>query len=288
MPDNIKVVASVLGGILLFVLFWLLSPFTVIGAGDIGVVSFLGKVSDEPLHPGFHWVTPFSTITTMTTRILRFDDKYDAASTDQQNVHVSMVINSSIDPRKAAEIFKTVGTDIHEKIVVPAANEVLKAEIALHTASDILKNRPRIKTAVQEGMTKWLGKYGVVLNELSISNVRFDERYEKAIEEKQVKEQVALQQTYELQRAQKEAEIAAARAKGEAEAKVNAARGDAEALKLKGDAEAQYNKVVAESLTANLIQAQWITKWSGVLPQFTTSGNNGVMFSVPIMDNHPK
>lgn len=275
----VKIAATAVFAIIAF---FMLKPFTIIGAGDVGVVSLFGNVSNEPLQSGFHFVNPLCSITTFSTRIERYDDDYDAASIDQQNVHVKMTINSSVNGGAAPNIMRTIGGDVHTKVVVPAANEVLKAEMAKHSASDILKNRAAVKQAVQDGMSHWLNKYGVTLNEIAIANIRFDPKYEQAIADKQVKEQLALQKTYELQQTQKEAEIAAAKAKGLADAAVNEARGSAEATKIRADAESQYNLLVSKSLTPELIQMQYLTRWNGVLPTFMAGGNSNLLLQMPL------
>lgn len=53
------------------------------------------------------------------------------------------------------------------------------------------------------------------------------------------------------------------------------AEGDAKALKIKGDAEAEYNRKIAASLSPLIVQQMMIDKWNVTLPTFT--GSNGTM-----------
>ena len=53
------------------------------------------------------------------------------------------------------------------------------------------------------------------------------------------------------------------------------AEGDAKALKIRGDAEAEYNRKIAASLSPLIVQQMMIDKWDGALPTFT--GGNGTM-----------
>ena len=64
----------------------------------------------------------------------------------------------------------------------------------------------------------------------------------------------------------------------EAEAKIEIAKaeGVAKALKIKGDGEAYYNKVVSASLNRLLVQQYVIEKWDGKRP--TYSGGDAVPF----------
>ena len=60
----------------------------------------------------------------------------------------------------------------------------------------------------------------------------------------------------------------------EAEAKIEIAKaeGVARALKIKGDGEAYYNRVVSASLNALLVQQYAIEKWNGELPTYNGTG----------------
>jgi uncharacterized membrane protein YqiK len=54
----------------------------------------------------------------------------------------------------------------------------------------------------------------------------------------------------------------------EAKKRIAEAQGVADALKIKGDAEAEYNRKIAASLSTTLIQQQMLDKWDGVLPTY--------------------
>ena len=51
-----------------------------------------------------------------------------------------------------------------------------------------------------------------------------------------------------------------------AKKKVAEAKGQAESLKIKGEAEAEYNRRIASSLSPLIIQQNTINKWDGKLP----------------------
>jgi len=141
----------------------------------------------------------------MTTQIVRHESKYDAVSIDIQAVHTVMAINYAIDPARAPEIYRTIGMGYETGIIAPAASEVLKATTAVHPANDILQQRAKIKADVQDGITHWLSKYGILVREVSIKDIRFDADFEKAVERKQIAQQLAQQKRYEVEQAQQDA-----------------------------------------------------------------------------------
>src|SRR5260370_39341909 len=90
-------------------------------------------------------------------------------------------------------------------IIAPAASDVLKATTAVHPANDILQQRAKIKADVQDGITHWLSKYGILVREVSIKDIRFDPDFEKAVQRTQIVQQLAQQKKYEAEHAQQDA-----------------------------------------------------------------------------------
>ncbi len=261
------------------------SGIRMISAGHVGVALLFGKVQAVALHEGINLVNPLYDVIQMDTRVQRHQAKYDAASKDLQAVHVEMVLNYRLQPDKATEVYQRIGPNYASIIIDPAAQEVLKANTALHVATEILQQRPKIKVDIQRDLTTWLAKYGIEMKEASLANIRFDPAYEKAIEAKQIEEQKAEQKRYELIQAQRQAEIVAAQAKGQGDAAREKSKGDAEAIRIRGMAEAEYNQKVAASLTPTLIQQRYLEKWDGKLPQFSAGGSGpapGLLFNFPM------
>jgi regulator of protease activity HflC (stomatin/prohibitin superfamily) len=267
------------------VLVILSSGIRMIGAGQVGVALLFGKVQPLALHEGINLVNPLYDVVEMNTRVQKHQAKYDAASKDLQAVHVEMVLNYRLLPDKATEVYQRIGPNYASIIIDPAAQEVLKANTALHIATEILHQRAKIKADVQKDLTTWLAKYGIEMKEAALANIRFDAAYEKAIEAKQIEEQKAEQKRYELIQAQRQAEIAAAQAKGQGDAARERAKGEADATRIRGEAEAAYNLKVAASLTPTLIQQRYLERWDGKLPQFSAGGSGsapGILFNVPM------
>jgi prohibitin 2 len=268
-------------GIAVPALIILLSTFKVIPAGHVGVATLFGRVQSRPLQEGLNFINPLLDVTLMSTQVQRRSAKYDAASKDLQAVHVEMVLNYRLIPERAPDVYQRIGVDFAAVIIDPAAQEVLKANTALHNAAEILQQRQTMKSDVQRDLTTWLGKYGIEMKEAALANIRFDPAYEKAIEAKQIEEQKAEQKRYELVQAQRQAEIAAATAKGKGDAAREEAKGVADALRIKGEAEATYNARVAASLTPVLIQQQYLARWDGRLPQYSLGGGAVPFLQIP-------
>src|ERR1043166_8490542 len=252
------------------------SVFVVIPAGEIGVKVLFGNVDPRPLQQGLNVIwNPLYDVIKMDTRVTKFQDKYDAASKDQQVVHVTMALNLRLIPERAPEVYRGIGLNFLNVIVASAAPEVLKANTAKHNVSEILQQRQLIKNDVQKGLTEWLARYGLELKEVSLTDIRFDQKYEEAVEAAQIAERNSVAADWNAK-----AKIVTLRGEGEAE--LEKAKGEAAAKRLRGDAEEYYNDKISSSLRAAIIQQQYLSRWDGKLPQFMTGGGGqGPLMMLP-------
>ncbi|KOP26149.1 membrane protease subunit, stomatin/prohibitin [Hapalosiphon sp. MRB220] len=251
------------GGLIILILAFLFRPFTIVNAGERGVVMQFGKVQDRVLDEGIHPIVPVITsVRKLNVRVTQNSFKADAASRDLQKVTTELAVNWHIDPTRINKVFQQVGDN--EQIVVgimtPAVSEVLKAATAKKTAEEIITKRTELKQEIDNGLKTRLAAYGVVVDDVSLVDFAFSPEFSRAIEAKQIAEQEA-----------KQAEFIAKRATQEAQADVNRAKGQAEAQKL-----------LRLTLTPELLQKQAIEKWDGHFP--TVMGGNG---SLPLININP-
>ena len=259
-------------GVVVPALVVLLSTFKVIPAGHVGVATLFGQVQPRALPEGLNFINPLLDVTLMSTQVQRRTARYDAASKDLQAVHVEMVLNYRLIPDRAPEVYQTDRPDYvrvcHHRPRGPGGAQGHHRRCTTRRRSSSAARSSR-RTS-RRSSPSWLAKYGIEMKEAALANIRFDPAYEKAIEAKQIEEQKAEQKRYELIQAQRQAEIVAAEAKGVADA-----------LRIKGEAEANYNGRVSSSLTPVLIQQQYLSRWDGRLPQYSLGGSAVPFIQIP-------
>ncbi|EHC19347.1 prohibitin family protein [Fischerella thermalis] len=248
---------------MVFILAFIFRPFTIVNAGERGVVMQFGKVQDRVLDEGIHPIMPVITsVRKLNVRVAKNSFKADAASRDLQKVTTELAVNWHIDPTRINKVFQKVGDNeqIVLGIMTPAVSEVLKAATAKKTAEEIITKRTELKQEIDNDLKTRLAAYGVIVDDVSLVDFAFSPEFSRAIEAKQIAEQEA-----------KQAEFIAKRATQEAQADINRAKGQAEAQKL-----------LRLTLTPELLQKQAIEKWDGHFP--TVMGGNG---SLPLININP-
>lgn len=236
-----------LGAGILFLGLTIFKPFTIVNAGERGVVMRFGKVQNNVLDEGIHPILPIvNTVEHLTVRVQKSDIVAQASSKDLQDVKTDVTINWHIDPSQTNRVYQRIGDEVEilNGIVSPAVNEVVKAATAKKTAEEIITKRTELKQEIDVQLQERLKPYDLEVDDISLVDVSFSAEFAKAIESKQIAEQQAKQADFEALKAEKEATAAVNRAKGQAEAQ----------------------RLQRQTLTPELLQQQAIDKWDGKYP----------------------
>ena len=264
----LKAVVSLLGLVVAIGSAVISLSFASVDVGHTGFLVTFGKVSDQTYGEGFHLKPFYSTMVQIDNRIQKngHDDKsipLTAFTKDTQQVFINYTVNYKIDRGNAGRLYKEIGLNYFQTVLIPIIQESVKIECAKYTADSLLENRDKLAQDIEQDIKNKFKQNYIDLTATAIEDLGFSDEYEKAVEQKQV----ALQDKL---RAEQEAE------KKKVEADANAY------VKLKeAEAEAQANELKQKSITDNLIKYEIAQKWNGVLPQVEGGSN-------PIIDMRVK
>ncbi len=240
-PPPVGIIVSVV----VFIVVLILLSIRIVQPGYVGVVVRLGKALPKALDEGIHCVVPLlSSVKPMDARIQKAEHKIAAASKDLQLVDAEVSLNYHIDRFKATDLYRDVGLNYESIIIQPKVEESLKASFTQYAAEALLSERMLISSEIQASLTKQLQDYGVEIDAVNITDLKFSPEFNRMIEEKMVAEQRAMQ-----------AKQIVESARAAAEAMIEKARGETEAMKLK-----------KEIATPDLLFLAAIEKWDGKLP----------------------
>lgn len=249
------------------------NSFTIVPAGNTGVVLTLGKVSETSYQEGFHLKIPFiQQVEDMSNKIQVYETPASAVSKDLQTVSSKIAVNYRLLSDKTASMYKDVGIDYQTVLIAPVVQECMKSATAKYTAEQLITERAAVGDEVKASLDTKLNDYGIYIEKFNIVNFDFTEEYNNAIEAKQVAEQ-------NLLKTKTEQEQAIVIANAEADKKVIAAEAQAKATLTEAQAQADANKLLEESLSDKVIAYEQIQKWNGILPKVTGS-DRGLLIDV--------
>lgn len=213
-----KAIAWLIGGVVVIALILILNPFVQVSAGERAVVTHFGAVSGE-LGPGIHWITPITSgSVVINVQTQKEQTEASAASKDLQNVTATVAVNYNVDPNKVTELYTTVGLNFKGTVIDPAIQEVVKSVTANYTAEELITKRPLVTDEVKAQLTQRLAANDILVTAISITDFKFSDSFNTAIEAKVTAQQNALAAQNKLAQVQFEAQQTVATAKAQAEA----------------------------------------------------------------------
>ncbi|WP_233184800.1 prohibitin family protein [Paenibacillus sonchi] len=231
------------------------NAFTSVEYGHVGLYKTFGKLNNNMLSPGIHFKIPFiQTVIQVNTQVTKAETDTSASSKDLQPVSTHVAVNYSVNKDSAYNLMNNIGGNFDGVIINPAIQEIVKEVTAKYPAEDLITRRDLVAGEISELLTKRLGRYDLVVNDINIVNFKFSDAFNQSIEAKQVAQQQALKAENDLRRV----EI-------EAKQKIAQAQAEAESLRLK------KQEVTPELVQLKQIEVQEkaLEKWNGVLPSVT-------------------
>ena len=257
---NNSITRYIIYGILvIFAIVLLCTSFYTIRSTQRGVLSTFGKVSDNVVEDGLHVKIPFiQTIKRVNVQQKKHDGKEDSYTKDVQTSEVEYTINYDLVRENVSKLMKNVGDDYHNRIVVPFVRSAMKESFGNFAATEIVENREVVRREIEQTLRRILDTTYFQNIQFQITNIDFDDDFEKAIKDKQVAEQNALKAKNITIQVEEQAK----------QTRINA------------EAEAEAMRIKANALESNpkLVNYEAVQKWDGKMPQYML-GN-----AVPFID----
>lgn len=275
MPRSRRIARAIVSGlavavVAIAVVVLVTGSIRIVDAGNRGVLLNFGAVDvSTSLEEGIHFVVPVrDEVVQMEVRTQKIIEDTISASKDLQEVRTQVALNYHLDPENVQILYRTVGLDYANRIIIPAIQESVKQIAARFDAEELITKRETVKNEIEEQIGTRLAAYNIAVDTISITEFQFSDEFVKAVEAKVAAQQRALQAQNELHRIEIEAQQAEARAVGEQQASVARAEGIRQANVLRAQGEAQAITTIDQELRESPSYLAWLKaqKWNGQLP----------------------
>ncbi len=264
------------------------SSFKIIPTGYTGVRTTFKQVDNVVLQNGLNFKLPFvQKIITVNNKMQDMDFAGPIWSETSERTalyYANITVSYQINPEKSAWIYANVSgykdNLISDSIVASAIKSSSKT-----LNSTEATNRSMIEPLTQEILQASLdSKYGentVIIHKVVIGNTDFEDSYNQAIADKQ-KQQIAYEQQQienqkAVEKAEADAKVAEINANAEKQKTEIAAEAQANAIKIEAEAQAEANKMINDSVTANVIAYMQADKWDGAKPKVMLGDDSQVI-----------
>jgi regulator of protease activity HflC (stomatin/prohibitin superfamily) len=236
---------------LIFILIGILTSCIIqIEAGEIGVKKLFGKVQNDVLGSGLHFINPLMDVEKMDIKTQNYtmsavtdegtkqgDDAIRALTSDGLEVIIDLTVLYRVLPTDAPNIVREIGLDYTNKIVRPLTRTKIRDNAVYYDAVSLYSvKRDEFQQRIFKSIETDFRKRGLVLEQLLVRNITLPAMVKSAIETKITAEQEAQKMQFVLQKEKQEAERKRVEAQGIAD----------------------YQRIISESLTDRQLQYEQI------------------------------
>jgi regulator of protease activity HflC (stomatin/prohibitin superfamily) len=223
-------------GLLVAIIIAVMQFWTIIPAGHVGVVDFLGNVSDNTLKPGINLVNPMATVVKFDARTQELKETMNVPSKEGLTVTLEISLLYSLSFEYANRIYKTVGENYVETILVPQFRSVVRGVTANYDAKALYTaERETLASRIETELSKLVKSRGITLEAAALRQITLPPGLTASIEEKLKADQESQRMQFVLLKESQEAERKRIEAKGIADFQDIVSKGISEqVLKWKG------------------------------------------------------
>jgi prohibitin 1 len=222
-------------------------PFRTVPAGHVGVKDFFGNVSTSILSPGINVVMPLTSVVRMSVQTQEIKETAEVPSQEGLILSLESSLLFQLDPAKAADIYRTVGSDYVGTIVEPQFRSAIREVTASYEAKALYSaEREKIAGEIFALFRRLAGERGILVQQVLLRRIGLPPVVANAIQEKLRREQEAEQMKFVLQKEQQEAERKRIEAQGIAD----------------------FQRIVAQGISAQLLE------WKGIEATEKLAGSN--------------
>jgi regulator of protease activity HflC (stomatin/prohibitin superfamily) len=237
-------------GILIMLIGILISCIIQVDAGDVGVKKLFGKVQNDVLPSGLHFINPLLEIQKMDIKTQNYtmsgihdegakagDDAIRVLTADGLEVTIDLTVLYKLLPSDAPKIIRETGLDYTDKIVRPLTRTKIRDNAVYYEAIALYSTRrDEFQQRIFKGIEKDFTQRGLILEQLLVRNITLPQSVKTTIEQKISAEQEAQKMQFVLQKETQEAQRKRVEAQGIAD----------------------YQRIISESLTDKQLQYETI------------------------------
>jgi prohibitin 1 len=196
-----------IGGAVVCIILMIFSCFTVIPAGNVGVVDFFGTVSDRTLKAGINPVNPLAHVIKFSIKTQETKENLAVPSKEGLNVQLHVSCLFHLNPEKAAEVYKSVGKDYAEIIMIPQFRSVCRGVTATYEAKALYTSeREMLSSLIMKDLDQLVEPRGIIIESVPMREIILPEKLQQAITEKLGAEQESQRMQFVLMKERQEAE----------------------------------------------------------------------------------
>lgn len=190
----------------------------VIPAGHVGVIDLFGVVRTESLKSGIHIVNPLARVIPMSIKTQEIKEQMEVPSKEGLAMQLEVSALFHLDPEKAPEVYRTVGTSYVEILLEPQFRSVARGVTASYEAKALYTSeREHLAGLLADELRKLVEPRGITVENTPLRKVGLPSGLSASIEQKLSAEQESQRMEFVLMKERQEADRKRIEAQGVAD-----------------------------------------------------------------------
>jgi len=197
----------------------------------------IGLDKENIFIPGFHVIAPWNDLIRYDVREQKAEETMDVLDKGGLSINVDVTIIFNPFYNKIGDLHENIGANFITVMVIPNVRSAVRAVTGRYTAEEIYSTkRGEVESEIIDATRNALAEKNIEMKDLLIRSITLPEKIKAAIESKLQQQQEALAYQYRLDRE----------------------RSEAERLRIEAQGIADYNKIISQSLTPNILKQKGI------------------------------
>jgi regulator of protease activity HflC (stomatin/prohibitin superfamily) len=215
-------------GVVIFFIGLISNCFVQVDAGKVGVKKMFGKIQNDVLESGLHFINPLYEVEKIDVKTLNYtmsgvhnegdqtgDDAIRVLTSDGLEVTIDLTVLFRVNKTEAPKLLKETGVDFQEKIVRPISRTKIRDNAVYYDAISLYSTkRDEFQARIYKSIEDEFTKRGLQLENLLVRNITLPASVKAVIEQKINAEQDAQKMQFVLLKEKQEAERKRVEAQG--------------------------------------------------------------------------
>jgi regulator of protease activity HflC (stomatin/prohibitin superfamily) len=217
-----------LAGVVILIAGIVIQSMVMIDAGQIGVKVLFGKVQNDVLGSGLHFINPLMEVRSLDIKTQNYtmsgtndegmktgDDAIRVLTADGLEVTIDLTVLYKLLPSEAPKLVRETGVDYTDKIVRPLTRTKIRDNAVYYDAVSLYSTkRDEFQSRIFKSIEEDFKIRGLVLEQLLVRNITLPQSVKATIEQKINAEQDAQKMQFVLLKEKQEAERKRVEAQG--------------------------------------------------------------------------
>jgi len=141
--------------------------------GSVGILTSFGRVTEEILPAGIHFVSPFKTNHKFSIQTQTREAHTSTPTMEGLNLEIDTSLTYHLNPEKAADVFRNLGTQYAPMIIDPNLRSIIRDTTAGHSVNTLFSSpRKQMEDEIREELKKVLEPRGIIIENVLLRNIQ--------------------------------------------------------------------------------------------------------------------